>query len=481
MSDNDTYSNPLVTRYASKGMVSIFSNNSRYGTWRRLWATLAREEQKLGLPITDDQLKELDDHLSDIDYDAVSKYERDLRHDVMAHVKAYGDVAPKAAGIIHLGATSCFITDNADLVLNQQAAEMLVGKLAALLNVLGEFCETNKNIPCLGWTHFQPAQLTTVGKRATLWAQDLLLDLKDLRHYLKNMPFRGVKGTTGTQGSFMELFDGDYQKVKSLDNALATRFGFKRSIAVSGQTYTRKLDEQLLSILSGIASSAAKFANDVRLLMHLRELEEPFQKNQIGSSAMAYKRNPMRSERICSLARVVQAQLGVLTDTVSTQWLERTLDDSACRRVAIPEAFMGVDAILSIYHEVMSGLVIYPERIGLRVSQELPFMATEKIIMECVKKGGDRQEAHEVIRTRSMEVRTAIDEGRSVNNNLIELLKTEALFAPIADQIDEWMDPMRFVGASPYQVDDFLASELKPMVESVQDEQGLVSFEPLKV
>ena len=481
MTDHNTYSNPLVTRYASRGMVSIFSNNSRYSTWRRLWATLAREEKNLGLPISDEQLQQLDAHLTDINYEAVSQYERDLRHDVMAHVKAYGDVAPKAAGIIHLGATSCFITDNADLVLNQQASEMMVGKLAALLQVLGDFCEEHKNVPCLGWTHFQPAQLTTVGKRATLWAQDLLLDLKDLRHYLENMPFRGVKGTTGTQGSFMELFEGDYQKVKALDSNLAARFGFKKSIAVSGQTYTRKLDEQLLSILSGIASSASKFANDIRLLMHLRELEEPFQKNQIGSSAMAYKRNPMRSERICSLARVVQAQLGILTDTVSTQWLERTLDDSACRRIAIPEAFMGVDAILSIMHEVVSGLTIYPERIKARVAQELPFMATEKVIMECVKRGGDRQEAHEVIRTRSMEVRTALDEGLSTQNNLMALLKTEPSFANIAADMDSWMDPMRFIGASAYQVDDFLSTELRPAVAKAQDEQGMMSFEPLKV
>jgi adenylosuccinate lyase len=399
----------------------------------------------------------------------------------MAHVKAYGDAAPKAAGIIHLGATSCFITDNADLILNQTACDMIISKLGALLKVIGDFASTHKNVPCLGWTHFQPAQLTTVGKRATLWAQDLLLDLKSLRTYLAELPLRGVKGTTGTQGSFMELFEGDYAKVKALDSNLAKHFGFSSTIAVSGQTYTRKLDEQLVSILSGIASSAAKFANDMRLLMHLRELEEPFQKNQIGSSAMAYKRNPMRSERICSLARVVQAQVGVLTQTVSTQWLERTLDDSACRRIAIPEAFMGVDAILSIYHEVMSGAVVYPERIAARVAQELPFMATEKIIMECVKLGGDRQEAHEVIRTRSMEVRTAIDEGRSSTNNLVDLLKTEPLFAPIAGQMDGWMDPMRFVGASPYQVDDFVQDHLSPEVAKVEDEQGLLSFEPLKV
>lgn len=480
MDSSKTYSNPLVTRYASKDMVAVFSPDSRYGTWRRLWANLAREQQKLGLNINDEQLKELDDHITDIDYQKVSEYEKSLRHDVMAHVKAYGDVAPKAAGIIHLGATSCFITDNADLILNQEACELLIGKCAALLNVLGDFCERNAKIPCLGWTHFQPAQLTTVGKRAALWAQDLILDLKDLRHYLKTIPFRGIKGTTGTQGSFLELFDGDYEKVKALDQNLARYFAFPRSIAVSGQTYTRKIDEKLLSILSGLASSAAKFANDIRLLMHLRELEEPFQKNQIGSSAMAYKRNPMRSERICSLARIVQAQQGVLTQTVSTQWLERTLDDSACRRIAIPEAFMGADAILSIYHEIVSGLCIYPERINARVELELPFMATEKIIMECVKKGGDRQEAHEAIRVHSMKVRKNIDEGKG-QNDLIERLCEDPVFEPIKKDIKSWIDPLRFTGAAPLQVEEFLKDELRPLVENIQDEVGMMTFEPLSV
>jgi adenylosuccinate lyase len=476
----DTYSNPLVSRYASKAMVKIFSPNSRYGTWRRLWATLAREQMKLGLQITSEQVGEMDQHLSDIDFDSVASYEKELRHDVMAHVKAYGDVAPSAAGIIHLGATSCFITDNADLVLNQQACELLAGKVSTLLNVLGDFCEKHKSQPCLGWTHFQPAQLTTVGKRATLWAQDLLFDLKDLRHYLKTLPFRGIKGTTGTQASFLELFDGDFKKVKQLDQNLARHFAFSKSVAVSGQTYTRKLDEKLMAILSGIASSAAKFANDIRLLMHLRELEEPFQEKQIGSSAMAYKRNPMRSERICSLSRHVQSQWSVMSQTVSNQWLERTLDDSACRRIAIPEAFMGVDAILSIYYEIASGLVIYPSRIENRIKQELPFMSTEKIIMECVKKGGDRQEAHEAIRTHSMEVRVALDEG-SLVNDLIERLKSDPVFANIKDDIDSWMDPMRFTGAASMQVEDFLNEDLRPEVESSQDELSMVSFEPLKV
>ena len=480
MSTNDTYSNPLVSRYASQSMVKIFSPNSRYRSWRRLWASLAREQQKLGLAITDEQLKELDANITDIDFGKVADYEKSLRHDVMAHVKAYGDAAPSAAGIIHLGATSCFITDNADLILNKEACELLIGKLAALLSVVGDFCKKNRDIPCLGWTHFQPAQLTTVGKRATLWAQDILLDLRDLKHYLETLPFRGVKGTTGTQASFMELFDGDYEKIKALDRNLATHFAFARTIPVSGQTYTRKIDEKLMAILSGIASSSAKFANDLRLLMHLREVEEPFEKNQIGSSAMAYKRNPMRSERICSLARFVQAQQSVLTQTVSTQWLERTLDDSACRRIAIPEAFMGIDAILSIYHDIMSGAVIYPERINARVQQELPFMATEKIIMECVKKGGDRQEAHEVIRTHSMDVRRAIDEGRG-GNDLIERLAGDTAFSSIKSEMPGWMDPHRFVGAAPLQVDDFLNEELLPELSSLEDEIGLINFEPLKV
>jgi adenylosuccinate lyase len=480
MKNEDTYSNPLVTRYSSKEMVKIFSPNSRYATWRRLWANLAREQSKHGLDISDEQLTQLDSHITDIDYDNVKKYEKALRHDVMAHVKAYGDKAPKAAGIIHAGATSCFITDNADLILNQQACEMLTGKIAALLNVFSEFCSEYADTPCLGWTHFQTAQLTTVGKRATLWAQDLLLDLNDLQLYLKHLPFRGIKGTTGTQASFLELFNGDYDKVKAIDKNLATYFGFAKTIAVSGQTYTRKLDEKLLGILSGIASSGAKFASDIRLLMHLRELEEPFGKNQIGSSAMAYKRNPMRSERICSLARVVQAQQSILTQTVSNQWLERTLDDSACRRIAIPEAFMGVDAILSIMHEIMTGIVVYENRIANRVSQELPFMATEKIIMECVKRGGDRQEAHEVIRSLSMDVRLQIDEQGS-KNNLIELIQESEIFANIKDEIPSWMDPMRFIGACPLQVKAFLEEELNPMVEKTQQEVGVISFEPLSV
>ena len=480
MKNEDTYSNPLVSRYASKDMVKIFSPNSRYSTWRRLWANLAREQSKHGLDINEEQLKELDDNITNIDYEAVGKYEKDLRHDVMAHVKAFGDKAPKAAGIIHAGATSCFITDNADLIINQQACEMLTSKIAALLNVFAEFCEEYAEVPCLGWTHFQTAQLTTVGKRATLWAQDLLLDLNDIEVYLKSLPFRGIKGTTGTQASFLELFNGDFKKVKSIDNNLAKYFGFAKTIPVSGQTYTRKIDERLLGILSGIASSGAKFASDIRLLMHLREIEEPFGKNQIGSSAMAYKRNPMRSERICSLARVVQSQQSVLTQTVSNQWLERTLDDSACRRIAIPEAFMGADAILSIMHEIMTGVVVYKNRISNRVSQELPFMATEKIIMECVKRGGDRQEAHEVIRTLSMEVKLKMDE-EGAKNDLIERLQKAEIFANIKDEIPSWMDPMRFIGACPMQVKSFLEDELNPLVEKVQQEVGKISFEPLSV
>ena len=480
MKKEDAYSNPLATRYASRGMVAIFAPSSRYVTWRRLWATLAREQKKLGLPISDAQVEELDANIENIDYDKVAEYEGRLRHDVMAHVKAYGDVAPQAAGIIHLGATSCYITDNADLILTQQACEILVGKLAALLAVIAGFSDRHATLPCLGWTHFQPAQLTTVGKRATLWALDLLYDLRDLHHYMRTLPFRGVKGTTGTQASFMELFEGDFEKVKALDDNLARHFAFKSTIPVSGQTYTRKLDEKLLAILSGIASSAAKFANDMRLLMHLRELEEPFEKEQIGSSAMAYKRNPMRSERICSLARFVQSQHAVMAQTVSTQWLERTLDDSACRRISIPESFMGVDAILGIYHEIISGVVVYPKRIAVRVARELPFMATEKIIMECVKRGGSRQEAHEVIRRESMEVRKLLDEGDG-RNNLIERLKQAPIFAALGAEIDSWMDPQRFVGAAPLQVRDFLKKELVPEIDRVQQEVGLCSFEPLKV
>lgn len=477
----DTYTNPLVSRYASKDMVYIFSPASRYGVWRRLWASLAREESKLGLPISEEQLKELDAHLDDIDFEKADQYESETRHDVMAHVRTYGDAAPKAAGIIHLGATSCFITDNADLILNRQGCELLINKLSTLLGVASEFCARTKNIPCLGWTHFQPAQLTTVGKRATLWAQDLLLDLQDLRHYTKHLPFRGAKGTTGTQASFMELFEGDYDKVVQLDENLAKHFSFAKTIGVSGQTYTRKLDEKLLAILSGVASSCSKFANDLRLLMNLRELEEPFQKNQIGSSAMAYKKNPMRAERICSLARLVQAQQAVLTGTVSTQWLERTLDDSACRRIAIPEAFMGVDAILRIYYDIISGLVVHENVIQRRVEEFLPFMATERIIMECVKKGGDRQKAHEAIRIHSLAVRKELDEGTITKNDLLTRLAQDPTFASIKDEIPNWRDANRFVGAAPLQVDHFLKCELQPEIQALESKLSHVSFESLKV
>ena len=461
MSEHDTYSNPLVTRYASREMAGIFSARRRAGTWRRLWTALADEERKLGLPISDEQVREMEAHLDDIDFDNIARHEKNLRHDVMAHVKSFGEVAPKSAGIMHLGATSCFITDNADLILHREALELLREKICAVLMRLRTFCRAYQQTPCLGWTHFQPAQLTTVGKRATLWAQDLLMDLADLEAYIKTLPFRGAKGTTGTQASFMELFDGDFEKVKKLDVALAQRFGFSKPIAVSGQTYTRKWDEKLMSLLSGIAGSGAKFANDMRLLMHLRELEEPFERDQIGSSAMAYKRNPMRSERMCSLARLVQSQVSVLSGTVATQWLERTLDDSACRRLAIPEAFLGADAILRLYHNIAEGIVVYPVRIARRVEQELPFMATEKIIMECVRAGGDRQQVHEAIRGCAMQVRRELDEGGE-SNRLVELLQQDKVFANIADRMPDWMDARRFVGAAPQQVDDFIRDHLDP-------------------
>lgn len=480
MSETDIYSNPLVERYASKEMVGLFSPDSRYSTWRRLWAALARSQKELGLNITDGQLEEMDKHLFDIDYKAVAKYEKSIRHDVMAHLHTFADAAPSAAGILHLGATSCFITDNADLILNKQAVELIAGKLTALLRALEVFCEKHKNQVCLGWTHFQPAQLTTVGKRASLWAQDLLFDLDDLIQFMKELSFRGVKGTTGTQASFLELFDGDYDKVRKLDLAIARHFGFARSLAVCGQTYTRKIDQRMIDILSRIAGSAAKFAHDIRLLMHLREMEEPFGKKQVGSSAMAYKRNPMRTERICSLSRIVQSQQSVIAQTAATQWLERTLDDSACRRIAIPEAFMGVDAILTIYYDVISGAVVHPERIRTNLNAELPFMATELIIMELVKRGGDRQKAHEAIREHAMATRKEMDAGTSVNN-LIERLAKDPLFEPVKDDMKGWIQPERFAGAAPMQVDDFLQNELRPALESAESEVPQVVFESLKV
>ncbi len=476
----DTYSSPLVTRYASKEMVKTFSAKSRVGTWRRLWCALARSEHELGLPIQSEQIAELEAAVDNIDFDLAAKYEKDLRHDVMAHVKTFGDAAPSAAGIIHLGATSCFITDNADLILHRQACEIVLKRLISVCEALKPFILEYAALPCLGWTHFQPAQLTTVGKRACLWAQDLALDAVDLRRYIDELPMRGVKGTTGTQASFLELFSGDESKVMALDAKVAAAFSFRGTIAVSGQTYTRKLDEKLMAILSGIAGSSAKFATDMRLLMHLRELEEPFEKNQIGSSAMAYKRNPMRSERICSLARFVQAQHQVLSQTVSTQWLERTLDDSACRRLSIPEAFMGVDAILRIYHNIASGLVVYPERIAARVHQELPFMATEKIIMECVRNGGDRQEAHESIRQHSMIVRENMDRGKG-GNDLVERLASDPVFSNIAAEFPGWMDPIRFTGCARSQALRFLDEVLSPLIANEIQSFGTATMEPLSV
>ncbi|MBF0244972.1 MAG: adenylosuccinate lyase, partial [Planctomycetes bacterium] len=465
MEDHNSYSNPLVDRYASRDMVYLFSGASRYSTWRRLWALLAREQQKLGLPITNQQLADLDAHINDIDYEAVSRYEKDMRHDVMAHGKAYGDVAPSAAGIIHLGATSCFITDNADLILQKQACELLAGKLCALLQSLADFCRTHRSTPCLGWTHFQPAQLTTVGKRGCLWAQDLLMDLNDLMDFVHHLRMRGIKGATGTQASFMDLFNGNFEKVKQLDQNIARQFGFIGTIPVTGQTYTRKIDEKMMSILSRLAGSASKFANDIRLLMNLREVSEPFGKKQIGSSAMAYKRNPMRSERINSLSRFVQSQFFVLQQTAATQWLERTLDDSACRRLAIPQAFLGIDAVLTLYFDIISELHVHEKEINSNLNRELPFMCTEKILMECVRRGGNRQELHEAIRQHSMVVKERMEEGQGCND-LILRLKEDPLFASVKDEIDEWIDPMRFVGAAPLQVKDFLQLELEPQLDS---------------
>ena len=521
--------NPLAARYASREMTALFSSQSRHGLWRRLWAGLARAQMELGLPVREDQVLDLEAHLDDIDFRRAADFERELRHDVMAHVKTYGAVAPKAAGIIHLGATSCDITDNADLILHRRALELLAARLETVLHDLGDFAKKHRDRPCLGWTHFQPAQLTTVGKRACLWAQDLLLDLRAVRDFLRDLPFRGLKGATGTQASFLELCGGDHGKVLEMEKRVAARFGFTRVIPVSGQTYTRKLDEQLLGILCGLASSCAKFANDMRLLMHLREIEEPFEEGQIGSSAMAYKRNPMRSERIVSLARFLQAQHAAIASTAANQWLERTLDDSAVRRLVIPQAFMAADALLRLQHNVAAGLVVHPGRIRARLMQELPFMATELILMECVKRGGDRQQAHEAVRQHSMEVRKRLDEGAE-KNELLERLVEDPVFSAvpiisailklkiiedsgkmisdavtdrldpahvsakirnpkstaisegegirkILDEMTDWLDPRRYTGAAALQVDAFLQQELAPAIAHAR----LAGGEPLTV
>ena len=462
MDKHDVYDNPLIERYASPEMAALFSPRKRIETWRLLWTTLAEAEMELGLPVTKAQVAELRDHIADINWRAAEKREREVRHDVMAHVYAYGLAAPGAAPIIHLGATSCYVTDNGDLLICREALELLENKLAAVVFALADFAKKERARPTLGFTHFQPAQPTTVGKRATLWAQDFILDLEEIAARKSNMRLRGAMGTTGTQASFLALFDGDHGKCDRLNERICKKLGFASTLDVTGQTYTRKLDTQILNALAGIGESASKFATDIRLLAHRKEIEEPFGKKQIGSSAMAYKRNPMRSERICSLARFLLTLPLNGAFTQATQWLERPLDDSADRRLSLPQAFLTADAILELCHDVASGLVVYPKIIERNLSAELPFMATEEILMAGVKAGGDRQELHERIRVHS---RAAADmvkrEGR--DNDLVERLKADPAFAPVRASLDGILDGRRFVGRAPEQVDAFLRNAVAPL------------------
>ncbi|MDR1613200.1 MAG: adenylosuccinate lyase [Planctomycetota bacterium] len=456
------YDNPLVDRYASREMAALFSPRRRIETWRRLWTVLAESERELGLPISARQVEELRERSGDIDWEAADKREREVRHDVMAHVHAYGLVAPLAAPIIHLGATSCYVTDNGDLVLFREALEMIESKLAAVVFALADFAKERRGLPTLGFTHFQPAQPTTVGKRAALWAQDFLLDLAEIREFAEKLRLRGATGTTGTQASFLALFDGDHEKCEELNRLIAKKLGFAGTLSVTGQTYTRKLDSQLLARLAGVGESAAKFASDLRLLAHLKEIEEPFERNQIGSSAMAYKRNPMRSERICSLARFLASLPLNGYMTHSTQWLERTLDDSADRRLSLPQAFLAADAILELCHDVASGLVVYPKVMERRLALELPFMVTEDILMAAVKAGGDRQELHERIRVHARASADRI-KREGLENDLIERLRGDPAFAPVVGGFDRLLDAGRYVGRAPEQVDAFIRNEIEPL------------------
>ena len=465
---NTRYQSPLSSRYASDEMQRLFSAQYKFSTWRRLWLMLAESEKELGLNITDEQLDEMRAHLDDIDFEAAAKHEKRLRHDVMAHVHTFGEVCPKAMPIIHLGATSCYVGDNTDIIIMREALKLVRDKLVSVVRVLADFAQQYKDLPTLGFTHFQPAQPTTVGKRAALWLNDLLLDLQELEFVQSTLLPRGVKGTTGTQASFLELFDGDYQKVKELDRLVARKMGFERSVPVSGQTYSRKTDSRVVNLLAQIAQSAHKFSNDIRLLAHLKEVEEPFEKTQIGSSAMAYKRNPMRSERIASLARylIVDAQNPAVT--AATQWFERTLDDSANKRISVAEAFLACDAVLSLYLNVASGLVVYPKVIEKHLRAELPFMATENIMMDAVKRGGDRQELHERIRQHSMEAGRVVKmEGGE--NDLLDRIAADPAFGVTREELEKHMNPADFVGCAPMQVENFLHEQVQPVLEKYQN------------
>ena len=460
----NVYESPLNTRYASPEMQYLFSPDKKFTTWRKLWIALAESEKELGLPITEEQLSELRAHVNDINYDVARAREKEVRHDVMSHVYAYGVQCPNAKPIIHLGATSCYVGDNTDLIIMKEALELVRQKLVCTISELSKFCREYQSLPTLAFTHFQPAQPTTVGKRATLWLQDLLLDLEDVEHQLSKAKLLGCKGTTGTQASFLELFDGDHEKCRRLDQKIAEKMGYSACFSVSGQTYPRKVDSQVLNVLSGIAQSAYKFSNDIRLLQHLKQIEEPFEKSQIGSSAMAYKRNPMRSERIGSLSRYVIVDALNPAITAATQWFERTLDDSANKRISIPEAFLAVDAILNLYINVVDGLVVYPKVIRQQFMREIPFMATENIMMDAVKRGGDRQELHEKIRIYSMEAGKRVKQ-EGLENNLPDLIANDPAFGLSKDEIMEIMQPENFVGRASEQTEEFLKNDVSPVLE----------------
>ncbi len=469
---NDKYTSPLSERYAGKEMQYIFSPDKKFKTWRKLWVALAEAEQELGLAISDEQIEELKAYQDDINYEVAKEREALVRHDVMSHVFAYGEQCPKAKGIIHLGATSCYVGDNTDIIIMTEALKLVKQKLVNVMAELSKFAMEYRALPTLAFTHFQPAQPTTVGKRAALWLMELKLDYDDICYLIDGMQLLGSKGTTGTQASFLELFDGDHDRIKKLDQIIADKMGFKGCFPVSGQTYSRKVDLRILNVLAGIAASAHKFSNDIRLLQHLKEIEEPFEKNQIGSSAMAYKRNPMRSERIASLANYVMVDALNPAITTATQWFERTLDDSANKRISVPEAFLAVDGILDLYMNVVDGLVVYPKVIERRLMQELPFMATENIMMDAVKAGGDRQELHEKIRTLSMEAGRNVKE-KGLENNLLELIAADSAFNMTLEELKSTMDPVKYTGRAKEQTEEFIQEVIQPILDENKEQLGM--------
>jgi len=472
MSDTDRYQSPLSERYASREMQYLFSPDMKFRTWRRLWIALAQVEKELGLDITDEQISEMIAHQDDINYEDAKKREKEVRHDVMSHVYAYGLQCPKAKGIIHLGATSCYVGDNTDIIVMNEALALVKKKLVNVINSLASFADKYKGLPTLGFTHFQPAQPTTVGKRATLWLQDFIMDLHDLDYVKGTLKLLGSKGTTGTQASFLQLFDGDHDTIEKIDPMIAKKMGFKECCAVSGQTYSRKVDIRVVNVLAGIAATAHKMSNDIRLLQHLKEVEEPFEKNQIGSSAMAYKRNPMRSERIAALSRFVMVDAQNPAITAASQWFERTLDDSANRRLSIPEAFLAIDGILDLCINVTENLVVYPKVIEKRLLSELPFMATENIMMECVKKGGNRQELHEAIRKHSMEAGWNVKE-KGEDNNLLDLIAEDEMFPLDIEQLKSTLSPEKYVGRAKEQTENFLEKVVRPILKENSELLGL--------